>query len=270
MNKLKRMRPLLGTFVEIGVITKQNNGADAISSAFKQIEIIQKLLSFHDRNSDLTKLNKFGSKGVELNPISADVLRLALHMTGITQGEFNCTVGGTLIRKGILPNHSRIQPLAVGTADDVTLNGCVATLLRPVSITLDGIAKGYAVDQAINTLQKNGAHSGWVNAGGDLRVFGELEVPVYRRELDESLSFLGDFSNTAVATSSIHTSHTPRFPGMIVDSRSITPKSGVWTVKASMSWLADALTKVAGLAAEHTVSNRLASLGGELIYSKPL
>ncbi|NQY26012.1 MAG: FAD:protein FMN transferase [Piscirickettsiaceae bacterium] len=270
MTKLKRMRPLLGTFVEIGIITKQNNGSDAISSAFKQIEMIQKLLSFHDPNSDLTKLNKFGSKGVELNPISADVLRLALHMTGITQGEFNCTVGGSLIKKGILPNHSGVPPLTVGTADDVTLNGCIATLLRPVSITLDGIAKGYAVDQAINTLQAHGINSGWVNAGGDLRVFGELEVPVYRRELDESLSFLGHFSNTAISTSSINTNHNPRFPSMIIDSKNISRKIGVWTVKANMSWLADALTKVAGVVTEHAITNRVSSLGGELIYSKPL
>ena len=271
MNKLKRMRPLLGTFVEIGITTEKNNGSDAISSAFKQIENIQNLLSFQDPNSDLSRLNKLGGKGLELNPISADVLRLALHMTGITQGDFNCTVGGMLIKKGVLPNHSGTQPLAVGTADDVILNGCVATLLRPISITLDGIAKGYAVDQAINILQKYGINSGWVNAGGDLRVFGELAIPVYRKEIDESLSFLGNFSNTAIATSSINTSHDPRFPSMIIDSKSIiTAKTGIWTVKAGMSWLADALTKVAGVMTGHAVKTRISSLGGELIYSKSI
>src|ERR671935_3250985 len=37
---------------------------------------------------------------------------------------------------------------------------------------LDGIAKGFAVDRAVEALQHAGIRDGVVNAGGDLRVFG--------------------------------------------------------------------------------------------------
>jgi FAD:protein FMN transferase len=40
-------------------------------------------------------------------------------------------------------------------------------------INLNGIAKGYAVDKAVQVLENFGIPNGLVNAGGDLRLFGE-------------------------------------------------------------------------------------------------
>lgn len=261
------MQPLLGTFVEVGIMTEMDNGSDAITAAFKGIEKVQDLLSFHNADSDLSRLNKSGHHGIELHPISADVLRLALHMTGVTEGDFNCTIGGALVEKGVLPDYGRLRPIRTGTVDDVILNGCHARLIRPIRITLDGIAKGYAVDHAVNILQQQGINSGWINAGGDLRVFGEMAIPVYRREIDESHSFLGEFSNTAISTSSAQFHYDSRFPGMILNSHTRDYKSGTWTVKAGLSWLADALTKVAGVATDNTVNKKITALGGELLMS---
>lgn len=265
MNKLKRMQPLLGTFVEVGVITEMDNGGEAITAAFKAIEKVQNLLSLHSADSDISRLNKSGQHGIELHPMTADVLRIALHMTGVTDGDFNCTIGGALIEKGMLPDHGGLRPVSIGTADDVILNGCHARLLRPIRITLDGIAKGYAVDHAVNILQQQGIHSGWINAGGDLRVFGDMTIPVYRREMDETHTFLGTFANTAISTSSAQFDYDSRFPSMILNSHTHALKAGIWTVKAGLSWLADALTKVAGVTTDNTVNNKIALLGGELL-----
>lgn len=270
VNNLKRMQPLLGTFVEIGVSTDIHNASEAITCAFKGIEKVQDLLSFHNADSDLSRLNRSGQRGIELHPISADVLRLALHMTGITEGDFNCTVGGALVDKGVLPDHGGVRAISIGTGDDVVLNGCHARLLRPVRITLDGIAKGYAVDHAVNILQQQGIHSGWINAGGDLRVFGDMTIPVYRREINESHTFLGEFSNTAISTSSTQLDYDRRFPSMIVNCHTHHYAAGIWTVKAGLSWLADALTKVAGVSAHNTVNKKISSLGGELLMGLAL
>src|SRR5262249_49133330 len=43
---------------------------------------------------------------------------------------------------------------------------------RPLWIDLSGIAKGYAIDRAIDVLHAAGADQVCVNAGGDLRVSG--------------------------------------------------------------------------------------------------
>lgn len=265
MTKIKRMRPLLGTFVEIGVLSDDKNASAIITQAFNVIEQIQTLLSFHNPHSELSQLNRCGRKGVDLHPISADVLRLALHMTGLSNGDFNCTIGGALVQKGVLPNHGGVHPLASGDVDDVILDGCHASLKRPVRITLDGIAKGYAVDQATNYLQQHGIESGWINAGGDLRIFGQVSLPVYQRQLDQSVNYLGDFSNTSIATSSNDINYDLRFPGMILDSHNARTNHGVWSVKAGLSWLADALTKVACVNSTTTSKDKIVALGGELL-----
>lgn len=68
---------------------------------------------------------------------------------------------------------------------------------------LDGIAKGFAVDRAVETLQLAGIRAGVVNAGGDLRVFGEAYEDLYVRPPDRphTLLHLGRIRDCAVATS---------------------------------------------------------------------
>ena len=54
--------------------------------------------------------------------------------------------------------------------DDV--NGTVRLARSGVQLDFGGIAKGYAVDQAVEALREHGVHQGMVNAGGDLRLLG--------------------------------------------------------------------------------------------------
>lgn len=264
MTETKRMRPLLGTFIEIGVLSNNTNVNKIVTETFNIIEQVQTLLSFHNPDSQLTKLNQSGNLGIDLDPISADVLKLALDITKRSHGEFNCTIGGALVNKGILPNHHDKEALlACGNENDVILKGKHARLVRPVIITLDGIAKGYAVDLAIDYLQDQGIESAWVNAGGDMRMYGQITLPVYQRQIDQSIVYLGEFANTAIATSSNELDYDPRSPGMILDNNYLSAKTGVWTINASLTWLADALTKVACI--NQSPKNRIVELGGTLL-----
>src|SRR5205814_212933 len=66
-----------------------------------------------------------------------------------------------------------------------------------------GIAKGFAVDRAVEALQSAGIPAGVVNAGGDLRLFGEVGEDVYVRppQCPDRLIYIGQVKNAAVATS---------------------------------------------------------------------
>jgi|SRR5882724_971318 len=66
--------------------------------------------------------------------------------------------------------------------------------------SLDGIAKGFAVDRAVDCLLEAGIGTGVVNAGGDLRVFGEQWEPLHIRSGGE-LVYIGQVRDAAVATS---------------------------------------------------------------------
>jgi thiamine biosynthesis lipoprotein len=113
------------------------------------------------------------------------------------------------------------------------------------AFALDGIAKGFAVDQAVAALQAAGVYAGAVNAGGDLRLFGDQMQDVCVRAPDDEgrLLRIGQTRAAAVATSA---------SALLVDPRGSdahTPVAGA-TVIAADCMTADALTKPCMLAPE--------------------
>lgn len=269
MHKVyKRLRPLLGTFVEIAVVGEGFQKELAVNEAFKVIEKVHHLLSFHDPRSDLSILNQSFGKEVTIHPLSARVLHLAKLMTRTSGGLFNFSVGGKLIELGVLPRHSNQPFLQSGDWTDLVIKGQKVQLKRPVQITLDGIAKGYAVDLAVFLLKRQGMKSGWVNAGGDLRIFGHVSLPVLIRKISGQIEPIGSFENTALASSESSLSVEERFPGKIISVNAGALREGSWTVKSRFAWKADALTKVAALSPQAVGADTIKRLGGELILER--
>ncbi|MFN2644465.1 MAG: FAD:protein FMN transferase [Burkholderiales bacterium] len=103
---------------------------------------------------------------------------------------------------------------------------------------LDGIAKGFAVDRAIEVLRDAGVGKGAVNAGGDLRLFGPDAEDVYVRlpQKPARLWLIGRVREAAVATSG---------RALLVDPRGAGRTSAALgvTVIAADCTTADALTK---------------------------
>lgn len=183
---IERAKPLLGTLVSIRAA-----GGDtaAIEAAFAEIALIHELMSFHSPDSELSRLNRGAHLGaIVVHPHTAAVLRLAARVAEASGGAFNITVAAELARWGLLPKLDGARPpvpggdwrdIEIGEDDGVTFR-------RPLWIDLGGIAKGYAVDRAVEILLAAGATQGCVNAGGDLRVFGpETEMVALRTDLPD-------------------------------------------------------------------------------------
>jgi FAD:protein FMN transferase len=122
---------------------------------------------------------------------------------------------------------------------------------RPAAIDLGGIAKGFAVDRAVDAMRCEGAASGVVNAGGDLRVFGGEPSLLHVRHPREPGRLLpaGALRDAAFATSA-DTFARRRWRGRAV-SPLLDPTSGrpcvrarSASVRAPTCLVADALTKV--------------------------
>jgi thiamine biosynthesis lipoprotein len=260
------MRPLLGTYVEVGTLLSEGQAEPDFARFFAVIEKIHQLLSYHDPESDLSRLNLAKGHAVEMNSLSIKVLRLAKIFSKASGGLFNPTVGGQLLAAGCLPKHGpQEEVLPCGHESDIEISKGRVKLRRPVHVVLDGIAKGYAVDLAINLMRKE-LSNGWVNAGGDVRAFGELELPIQRRTLTGELENMGGLKNLAMATSQVRTEHSQDFPAWMVSSvEEREPEPGVWSVLAKKAWRADALTKVLSIAAESERENILHRLGGARI-----
>jgi thiamine biosynthesis lipoprotein len=176
---VRRCRPLLGTFVEITAEGPADRTSRAVERAFAAIARVQRRMSAHDPASDIGRLNRARcGEPVRVHADTWRVLARAQRLAAATDGAFDVTVGGDLARWGYLP---RGRGRARGTAGFRALElrpGNVACRRRRVVVDLGGIAKGFAVDQAVRALRAAGAIAGCVNAGGDLRVFGPRPWPV--------------------------------------------------------------------------------------------
>lgn len=268
MTKIRRMRPALGTYVEVGIDDK--SVINAIEAAYAAIAEVETRLSFHSPASDLTRLNCNPGRQVPLHATSLRVLRLARAMTHASDGAFNCTVGGALVTQGALPDHGGTDMIEVGEAADIEIGAGWARLVRPVRLTLDGIAKGYAVDAAVAAMRRHGASAGWVNAGGDLRVFGDIALPVHRRETDGRLTSLGSLRRGALASSRGATMQETGHDSVIIGTTGQAPVPGVWSVLARTAWRADALTKVACCTPIAQRADLVTRLGGYLVPGMPV
>ena len=137
-------------------------------------------------------------------------------------------------------------------------------LLKPLWLDLGGIAKGYAVDRAIDILQRSGATQACVNAGGDLRVFGARAEPVWLRLGQDSATLLAavELANAAVATSS---SVDAGGSGPHVHGVTRAPARSGTTVSviADSCVVADALTKVVLAGDAAVTADALAAFGAE-------
>jgi thiamine biosynthesis lipoprotein len=264
-NSVRRARPLLGTLVEIGVGGRSRCAEAAIDAAFASMRQVEKLLSFQDPCSELSRINRRAcGEEVPVHPLTVRVLQLALRMGRLSGELFNCTVGGALVRSGILPDHGAAALCDTATSADVRICGNRVRLTRPLRITLDGIAKGYAVDHGVAALRRHRIDSGWINAGGDLRAFGALSLPIAVRDHDARSRPLGFLQNAALATSETRPQPNPGDNAFLVGTGAATVPA-TWTAMARFAWRADALTKVAALAAPRERRTLVERCGGILV-----
>jgi FAD:protein FMN transferase len=251
---IRRARPLLGTFVEIAVAPTPGATA-AVEAAFAAIAVVHRLMSFHEADSDVSRLNRGAAAGaVRVHDWTYQVLDAARDMRRRSGGRFDVAVAPALQQLGLLPGcsaWSRPGHDDVGEAILLLPEDQVRFAHDGVKIDLGGIAKGFAVDRAVETLRRHGITAGLVNAGGDLSAFGaparaiDIRDP---RQPDRPMCRI-ELRNAALASSA------GRFDPVrtdapsscaVIDPATALPARAVLgaTVCAPYCVIADALTKV--------------------------
>jgi thiamine biosynthesis lipoprotein len=172
---LSRCRPLLGTFVEVTA-----DREDAIDAAFAAVERVHRLMSAHEPDSDISRINRFAHiDPIQVDPWTALVIERALFWSKRSEGAFDVVrAGKAALENGLLPRHAdQPEPIAAHWTW-LEVQGSSVRLLKPGSVDVGGIAKGFAVDRAVDALRQAGCERGLVNAGGDLRGIGSEPWPV--------------------------------------------------------------------------------------------
>jgi len=252
-SAVERAQPWLGTLVSIrveGLALPQAHAA--IDTAFAEVAAVHKLMSFHREDSDVSKLNQFAaSRPIRVHPLTFTVLQIALDLSSRTNGCFDISVATQLADWGFLPTMSVGNCAPQGSWRDIELHADGSVLFhRPLLIDLGGIAKGFAVDRAMDALCSQNVRRCVVNAGGDISVSGEQaeRIALDRGIPANDLPVL-ELRNGSVASStglrkaSWHYGHKvgPHVHGV---SRLPSPAERFASVVANRCIIADALTKV--------------------------
>ena len=251
---MRRAQPWLGTLVDIGLENVDAAAAGtAIDSAFAEVALVHRLMSFHDASSDIFLINRARPGDIlAVHSHTWEVLHAAERIRKASQGAFNIACAPRLVEWGQLPAQHTGAPPYIPDRQILELRHDGRVLkLDDGWIDLGGIAKGYAVDLAITALRRHGISSGCVNAGGDLRVFGEQDYRIALRDpgLPARAGAEVCLRNEAMATSGTYFSRTER-RGLTASAlcNGITGQAimsaGSVSVRAPSCMYADALTKV--------------------------
>ena len=248
MNSISRCKPLLGTYVRLSLTADAARETLLAMSvrAFARIERVERLMSFHDPDSELSRLNRLAHR--QPCPVSAEteaVLRQALRLSRASHGLFDISIAPALIRQGLLPAINTDIDESANWRDLRLENGRVS-FAKKMLIDLGGIAKGYAVDQAMSVLSDD--IDAVINAGGDIRMNRWQDKTVSIRYAASSHEQTVETPMRAAAIASSAGYYLNGKSAIIAPGQKQAPASPcVYSVFASNCMLADALTKIAFL-----------------------
>ncbi len=191
----------------------------AAEAAFARIHELNGILSDYDPESELRCLCRATGSGGQY-PVSEDLWQVLNHAQSLAErsdGAFDVTIGPVVRlwrrarRNGQLPTPERLEAARALVGRDLLKvdpeRRSAALLKDEMRLDLGGIAKGYAVDEALEVLEKFGIKRALVDAGGDI-VLGDpppdrsgWKIGIARLEADGPPTRILSLSNTAIATS---------------------------------------------------------------------
>ncbi|HSM57183.1 MAG TPA: FAD:protein FMN transferase, partial [Candidatus Sulfomarinibacteraceae bacterium] len=176
-------RTLMGTVVNLTVIGEDRRAAEAaVAATLDHMSALEAVLSRHQAQSELSRLNRDGALDNASGPL-LDVLQQGRQVSEQTGGAFDVTVKPLLDLyqaaqgNGALPSRRQIS-LALPLVNYRQLQHSGSRLAfahEGMGVTLDGIGKGYIVDQGVTVLRRRGFSNVLVEAGGDLMASGVRE-----------------------------------------------------------------------------------------------
>lgn len=237
----------MGTVAEVRV-SGFHDPAPALDAAFAALDLVDTRMSLW-RESELARLNREGF--ADCSPELAAVVRHALGVAADSRGAFDPTVEPLVRAAGHLGGEVR-APTEKQRAALLTRVGWTRVHLAPgtrmvrltgrARLDLGGIAKGYAVDLALEALRQAGATAGLVDLGGSsVGVFGtEIGVDVRDPSGEHALPW----ASFVLGDASLGSSASEERKGHIIDPRTGRPAARVAsaTVVAGSAMEADALS----------------------------
>jgi thiamine biosynthesis lipoprotein len=181
LYKVSKSQLGMGTFINMIVFHPSKEEAEeTMGRAFAEINRLTGLMTRFQSTSYIGHLNATGSlKGAP--PEVMEVLHSSIRYHTISRGAFDITVMPIvdLYEHSFQANNAPPSPQAlqevmdrVGSQHLTVTEDSVSFARSGMEVTLDGIAKGYILDRAMDLLRRQNIQHALINAGGDIVVHG--------------------------------------------------------------------------------------------------
>ena len=201
---------LMDTIVDIKIETKNKDAEFVIGAAFEIINEYEKVLSFYDQDSQLWKFNNSITKSFPLDEDLLQIYFLSEQLYQDSDSLYDISIGALSelwdFNKLHIPSEDSIKTALENVGfEKLTLEGVHLTKPEGVNINLGSLAKGFIIDKVVEYLISEGIESGFVNAGGDMRIFGQkkplcIGIQHPRNSRNELIGVL-NIKNNAIVTS---------------------------------------------------------------------
>jgi len=174
-------RVLMGTVVNLTVVGEDEGAAKtAVTATFDRMSQLEAILSRHQETSQLFQLNQNGTLSQPDAALVA-VLNQAQTISGQSNGAFDVTVKPLVdlyqdyqTRNELPPETTVLATLPLVNYQNLSISSDQIAFTQPsMAVTVDGIGKGYIVDEGTAVLREHGFANVLVEAGGDLLASGQ-------------------------------------------------------------------------------------------------
>lgn len=181
LKTIKRTQILLGTVVEIQIRnTDEQKANDAITKAFVEIKRIDDLFTTYNEDSPVWQINSSGDSIFIVDEEIFSLMVLCDSLWQISNSSFDIAIESLIQTWGFdtknpaVPDEDEIKSVLnqSGWENIQLLDEKKVHRKEKVGLNFGAIAKGYAVDKAIEVLMNSGITEAFVNAGGEIKTLG--------------------------------------------------------------------------------------------------
>ncbi len=205
-----KSRFMLDTIIEITVTSKNKELETVLDRAFDLIEKYDQKFSYFKEESELRKINQTDSGSIQIDQDFFEILMISEELFYQSDSLYDVTVGSLSelwdFSQKRIPALDSIE-IAQKNLGFEKINYSKNFLTRPTGIKLNfgSLAKGFIIDRVVDFLEDNSVEAGFVNAGGDMRIFGykkplKIGIQHPRKNPNEVIEIL-EVNNKAIVTS---------------------------------------------------------------------
>lgn len=187
---------------------------DAIEEIFLRLKRIEERFNRYSNDSEISRLNRDASDfPVELNSETFRLIVRAIELSKLTHGAFDISTGAAVDfwrsceKENVLPVKERIRELKenIGYQNIIPdFERQAIRFVKPgIKIDLGALAKGYALDEAVNILREKEITQAQVNLGGNIYVLDNQpqDIGIRNPVAQDEIITIVNLMNNSISTS---------------------------------------------------------------------